>query len=111
MLHWIRTAAQSGFGPLVLFAYGLRKDLKAVIAAVETSWSNGQTEGQINRLNASKRSSAKCTGALGSLFCVRESYLIRPWLLEAAPKVRNPFSFGSDMRSLFLSAQNDDFRE
>jgi transposase len=55
MLHWIRTAAQSGFGPLVRFAYGLRKDVNAVIAAVETSWSNGQTEGQINRLKAIKR--------------------------------------------------------
>jgi transposase len=55
MLHWIRTAAQSGIGPLVRFAYGLRKDFKAVIAAVETSWSNGQTEGQINRLKAIKR--------------------------------------------------------
>jgi transposase len=55
MLHWIRTAAQSGFGPLVRFANGLRKDLNAVIAAVETSWSNGQTEGQINRLKAIKR--------------------------------------------------------
>jgi transposase len=55
MLHWIRTAAQSGIGPLVRFAYGLRRDFKAVIAAVETSWSNGQTEGQINRLKAIKR--------------------------------------------------------
>jgi transposase len=55
MLHWIRTAAQSGFGPLARFAYGLRKDFNAVIAAVETPWSNGQTEGQINRLKAIKR--------------------------------------------------------
>jgi transposase len=55
MLHWIRTAAQSGIGPLVRFAYGLKKDLNAVIAAVGTSWSNGQTEGQINRLKAIKR--------------------------------------------------------
>jgi transposase len=55
MLHWIRTAAQSGIGPLVRFAYGLQRDFKAVIAAVETSWSNGQTEGQINRLKAIKR--------------------------------------------------------
>jgi hypothetical protein len=52
MLHWIRTATQSGIGPLVRFAYGLKKDFNAVIAAVETSWSNGQTEGQINRLKA-----------------------------------------------------------
>jgi transposase len=55
MLHWMRTATQSGIGPLVRFAYGLRKDFNAVIAAVETSWSNGQTEGQINRLKAIKR--------------------------------------------------------
>ncbi len=55
MLHWIRTAAQSGIGPLVRFAYGLKKDLCAVIAAVETPWSNGQIEGQINRLKAIKR--------------------------------------------------------
>jgi transposase len=55
MLHWIRTATQSGIGPLVRFAYGLRKDFNAVIAAVETPWSNGQTEGQINRLKAIKR--------------------------------------------------------
>jgi transposase len=33
----------------------LKKDFNAVIAAVETSWSNGQTEGQINRLKAIKR--------------------------------------------------------
>lgn len=55
MLHWIRTAMQSGIGPLVRFAYGLKKDWNAVMAAVGTSWSNGQTEGQINRLKAIKR--------------------------------------------------------
>ena len=55
MLYWIRTTPQSGIDPLVRFAYGLRKDLKGIISAVETSWSNVQTEGQINRLKASKR--------------------------------------------------------
>jgi transposase len=55
MLHWIRTATQSGIGPLVRFAYGLRRDFNAVVGAVKTSWSNGQTEGQINRLKAIKR--------------------------------------------------------
>jgi transposase len=55
VLHWIRTAARSGIGPLVRFAYGLNKDFGAVIAAVETPWSNGQIEGQINRLKAIKR--------------------------------------------------------
>jgi transposase len=52
MLHWIRTATQSGIGPLARFVCGLRRIFGAVIAAVETSWSNGQTEGQINRLKA-----------------------------------------------------------
>jgi transposase len=55
MLDWIRTATHSGLGPVVRFAYGLKKDLAAVIAAVETPWSNGQIEGQINRLKAIKR--------------------------------------------------------
>ena len=55
MQHWIRTTAQSGIGPLVRFAYGLKRDLGAVIAAVESPWSNGQIEGQINRLKAIKR--------------------------------------------------------
>jgi transposase len=55
MLDWIRNATQSGVGPLIRFGYGLRKDLAAVSAAVETSWSSGQVEGQINRLKAIKR--------------------------------------------------------
>lgn len=55
MVHWVRVAGQSGIGPLIRFAYGLRKDFQAVLAAVETPWSNGQTEGQINRLKAIKR--------------------------------------------------------
>jgi transposase len=39
----------------VRFAYGLRKDLLAVSAAVETSWSTAQVEGQINRLKMLKQ--------------------------------------------------------
>lgn len=45
----------SGIGSLVRFAFGLQKDLSAVIAAVETSWSNSQVEGQINPLKMVKR--------------------------------------------------------
>ena len=37
------------------FAYGLQKDISAVNAAVDTSWSNGQVEGQVNRLKTLKR--------------------------------------------------------
>jgi transposase len=55
MHDWIRTAMQSGIGPLIRFGYGLRKDLDAVNAAIETDWSSGQVEGQINRLKTIKR--------------------------------------------------------
>jgi transposase len=43
------------FGGVVRFASGLKKDLSAVSAAVETSWSTGQVESQINRLKMIKR--------------------------------------------------------
>jgi transposase len=55
MCRWIRDASESGIGPLVRFAYGLRRDIQAVMAAVETRWSSGQVEGQINRLKSIKR--------------------------------------------------------
>ena len=53
--RWIEGAKHSGFGPVVRFAYGLQKDISAVAAAVDTSWSTGQVEGQINRLKMIKR--------------------------------------------------------
>jgi transposase len=37
------------------FGKGLENDLKAVRAALTLSWSNGQTEGQVNRLKLIKR--------------------------------------------------------
>ena len=37
------------------FAQVLRRDLNAVTNAARDKWSNGQTEGQINRLKALKR--------------------------------------------------------
>jgi len=55
-LHrWIVRAKNSGIRSLARFAAGLQKDFSAVIAAVETDWSNGQVEGQINRLKMLKR--------------------------------------------------------
>src|SRR5262249_24569764 len=41
---WIEGAKHCEFGPVVRFAYGLQKDISAIAAAVETSWSNGQVE-------------------------------------------------------------------
>jgi transposase len=53
--QWIHHAKCSEFGPVVRFAYGLQKDIAAVAAAVDTPWSTGQVEGQINRLKTIKR--------------------------------------------------------
>ena len=47
--RWIEGAKRCEFGPVVRFAYGLQKDISAVAAAVDTPWSTGQVEGQINR--------------------------------------------------------------
>jgi transposase len=52
---WMMRAENSGIDSLARFAAGLKKDLDAVLAAVETCWSNGQVEGQINRLKTLKR--------------------------------------------------------
>ncbi len=52
---WMTRAQQSKIGSLARFAMGLEKDFSAVAAAVETDWSNGQVEGQINRLKMLKR--------------------------------------------------------
>jgi transposase len=52
---WVEGARHCEYGPVVRFAYGLRKDLLAVSAAVESPWSTGQVEGQINRLKMIKR--------------------------------------------------------
>jgi transposase len=53
--HWIERVKRSEIGPMVRFAWGLTKDLSAVSAAVDTEWSSGQVEGQINRLKTLKR--------------------------------------------------------
>jgi transposase len=53
--RWVEGAKHSEFGSVVRFAYGLQKDIAAVAAAVDTSWSTGQVEGQINRLKMIKR--------------------------------------------------------
>jgi len=52
-LHsWIADASTS---LIASFAKGIDKDVAAVRAAIATSWSNGQTEGQITRLKLVKR--------------------------------------------------------
>ncbi len=52
---WLRQARDSTVWQLQNFAKGLQDDYAAVQAAVALTWSNGQTEGQINRLKTLKR--------------------------------------------------------
>jgi transposase len=48
-------AEQSDIPEFHGFANGIRRDLHAVAAALKWDWSNGQTEGQVNRLKTLKR--------------------------------------------------------
>jgi transposase len=52
---WLERAEASGQPEIRSFAAGLRRDQPAVEAALRSVWSNGQTEGQVNRLKTLKR--------------------------------------------------------
>ena len=52
---WIKSAKDSNIPALRNFAKGLLQDYNAVKAAVSLKWSNGQVEGQVNRLKNIKR--------------------------------------------------------
>lgn len=52
---WLEAATSSGVGEFKYFATSLRRDYAAVRAALETKWSNGQLEGQVNRLKGIKK--------------------------------------------------------
>ena len=45
-------AAQSGLAEMRGFVTGLERDLATVKAALTSEWSNGQVEGQVNKLKA-----------------------------------------------------------
>jgi transposase len=53
--EWIDDAVHSGLASLARFARVLRRDIDAVCNAIDLPWSNGQAEGQINRLKTIKR--------------------------------------------------------
>jgi transposase len=55
LAHWLEEADQAGIPELTGFANGLRADRAAVEAGITLSWSQGQTEGQVNRLKTLKR--------------------------------------------------------
>lgn len=52
---WIDQANTSKITALKSFAHGLIQDLEAIRTALSLEWSNGQTEGQVNRLKTIKR--------------------------------------------------------
>ena len=51
---WLASCSRCGIGVLESFAAGLRQDYAAARVALEEPWSNGQAEGQINRLKTLK---------------------------------------------------------
>src|SRR5205814_6694777 len=55
LASWVRVATASAIPELRSFATGLLRDWAAVQAALTSPWSNGQTEGQVNRLKMLKR--------------------------------------------------------
>ena len=52
---WVDSARTSGVKELERFASGLRTDWEAVVAGLTLVWSNGQTEGTVNRIKTIKR--------------------------------------------------------
>jgi transposase len=53
--QWRERVAQSELSELKSFAEGLMSDEAAVLEDLRSTWSNGQVEGQINRLKMIKR--------------------------------------------------------
>jgi len=52
---WLEQCANSGIKEMKRFANGIQQDLEAVQAAITLPWSNGQVEGQVNKLKLIKR--------------------------------------------------------
>ena len=52
---WLEKCEKASIPELASFAAGLRQEHAAVLAALSFVWSNGQTEGQVNRLKLLKR--------------------------------------------------------
>jgi transposase len=52
---WLSTCSASGVPAMQRFADHLQQDRPAIMAAISSPWSNGQTEGQVNKLKMLKR--------------------------------------------------------
>jgi transposase len=53
--RWMSRAKTGGVQAVETFATGLQQDIGSIKAALTTRWSNGQTEGQVNKLKLLKR--------------------------------------------------------
>ena len=54
-LSWFEKARLCEIGTISRFAHNLFRDKEAIMAAMQEPWSNGQVEGQINKLKLIKR--------------------------------------------------------
>lgn len=52
---WLQDCLETSITPLCNFAIGLQQEYPSIRAALELPWSNGQTEGHVNRLKFIKR--------------------------------------------------------
>jgi transposase len=52
---WMQAASKSGIGELKSFVAGIERDYDAVKAALRLPWSQGITEGKVNKLKTLKR--------------------------------------------------------
>ncbi len=55
LFPWLQDVSESSIPALKNFAKGIKADLNAVTNALKLPWSQGQTEGQVNRLKLIKR--------------------------------------------------------
>lgn len=55
LIPWLEDVAESSIPALKNFAKGIKADISAVTNALGLPWSQGQTEGQVNRLKLIKR--------------------------------------------------------
>ena len=55
LMPWIDDVRDGGITAFKRLASGIMRDLEAVTNALRLPWSNGQTEGQVNRLKLIKR--------------------------------------------------------
>jgi len=53
--NWLQACLASNIPEFVNLALGMKKDQEAIQTALSSEWSNGQTEGQVNRLKLLKR--------------------------------------------------------